>query len=122
MDSKTLIWLFFGLSGRISRAVYFLANIFIGLFPLFAIYRLSMLPEGEGAASGWMLFFWIFAVIGLWSQLALGVKRLHDFNKPGILAVTLFIPLFAFLVLIVLCLYPGDAGANSYGERTNEPK
>ena len=102
--------------------VYFLANIFAGLFPLFAIYRLSLLPEGAGAESGWLLFFWIFAILGLWAQLALGVKRFHDFGKPGILAVTLFIPLFAFIVLVVLCLYPGDSGPNSYGEHTDEPK
>ncbi|WP_173932527.1 DUF805 domain-containing protein [Chelativorans sp. Marseille-P2723] len=122
MDIKTFIWLFFGLSGRISRLVYFLANVFAGLFPLFAIYRLSLIPEGDSAASGWLLFFWFFAIVGLWSQLALGVKRLHDFDKPGILAAALFVPVFAFFVLVILCLYPGDSGPNSYGERTNAPK
>ena len=53
---------------------------------------------------------------------ALGVKRLHDFGKPGIFAVALFIPMVSILAFIVLCLYPGDAGANEYGDRTNAPK
>lgn len=122
MDGRTFIWLFFGLSGRVSRAAYFLANLFAGLFPLFALYRLSLLPEDAGPASGWTLFFLISAAFALWSQLALGVKRLHDFDKPGVFAATLFIPLFAFIVFLVLCLYPGDAGANKYGERTNAPR
>lgn len=121
MDGKTFIWLLFGFSGRISRAVYFLANIFVGLFPLFALYRLTLLPEGAEEPSGWTLFFLVSAVIGLWTQLALGVKRLHDFGKPGILAATLFIPLFSIVVFLLLCFYPGDAGANQYGKQTNAP-
>ncbi|MCT7373888.1 DUF805 domain-containing protein [Chelativorans salis] len=121
MDRKTFIWLLFGFSGRVSRIVFFLANVFVGLFPLFAYYRLSLLPEGADTESGWALLFLVFAAIGLWSQLALGVKRLHDFNKPGMLAATLFIPLLSILVFLVLCFYPGDEGANDYGERTDAP-
>lgn len=122
MDGKILTWLFFGLSGRISRAVYFLANMFVGLFPMFAFYRLSLLPEGAGAESNWMLFFLVSALVTLWAQLALGVKRLHDFNKPGVFAATLFMPLFNFLIFVALCLCPGDEGANEYGEVTNAPR
>ncbi|WP_274426991.1 DUF805 domain-containing protein [Chelativorans sp. YIM 93263] len=122
MDKKAFMWLFFGLSGRISRSVYFLGNIFAGLFPLFAFYRLSLLPEGADTESGWALFFLVSAVIAIWSQLALGVKRFHDFGRPGIFAASLFIPVISILVFVALCLYPGDEDTNEYGKVTNEPQ
>lgn len=122
MDLRTFLWVIFGFSGRISRAAYFLANVLISLFPLFALYRLTLLPDGAEVPSGWTFLFLAFAVVGLWSQLALGVKRLHDFGRPGVIAVTLFIPFLSIFIFLLLCFYPGNPGPNQYGKQTNSPR
>ena len=53
------------------------------------------------------------------SNVALAVKRLHDFGKPEPAALVLFVP--ASSCFIVLCLVKGNAGPNRYGTRTNAP-
>lgn len=121
MNSNQLKWLFFGVSGRVSRMAYFLAGLLLAIFQAFALYQFTLAPEESNASQVWAVLFWAVFFLSVWSYVALGVKRLHDFGKPGIFAVTLFIPMVSILAFIVLCLYPGDPGANQYGERTNAP-
>ncbi|EIM73134.1 hypothetical protein A33O_16769 [Nitratireductor aquibiodomus RA22] len=122
MPKGQMAWLFFGFSGRVSRAAFFLAGMLLIVLQIFVLYRFTLAPEGSGASGLWALLFWGLAVVSIFASVALGVKRLHDFGKPGIFAVSLFIPMVSILAFIVLCLYPGDAGANEYGDRTNAPK
>lgn len=122
MPKGQMAWLFFGFSGRVSRAAFFLAGMLLIVLQIFVLYRFTLAPEGSGASGLWALLFWGLAVVSVFASVALGVKRLHDFGKPGIFAVSLFIPMVSILAFIVLCLYPGDAGANEYGDRTNAPK
>ena len=122
MPKGQIAWLFFGFSGRVSRAAFFLAGMLLAILQAFALYRFTLAPEGSGASGMWALLFWGLFFVSVFSSVALGVKRLHDFGKPGIFAVSLFIPMVSILAFIVLCLYPGDAGANEYGDRTNAPK
>lgn len=122
MSGKQLIWLFFGLSGRVGRAPYFLAGLLVALLQAFPLYRLTILPEDSAEVEFWATLFWAAFLLSVWSNVALGVKRLHDFGKPGIFAVALFIPVVSIVAFLVFCLYPGDAGANAYGERTNAPR
>lgn len=119
MDRKQISWLFFGFSGRVSRMAYFLAGLLLAIFQAFALYRFTLAPEESGASAVWATLFWAVFFLSVWSYVALGVKRLHDFGKPGIFAVTLFIPMVSILAFIILCLYPGDDGPNEYGEHTN---
>jgi uncharacterized membrane protein YhaH (DUF805 family) len=118
-DRNQLFWLFFGLNGRISPAVYFLAGLLVFIMQLFPIYRIMLVAEGSAAAQGWGLAFLAAVLVAAWANFALTVKRLHDFGKPaGWAAVTLII---GFIVFIVLAFVKGDAGPNRYGERTNAP-
>ena len=55
-------------------------------------------------------------LVSLWSNVALSVKRLHDIDRPGIIAVVLFIPVISIVAFIALCLIPGNPGPNQYGE------
>lgn len=121
MDREQLAWLFFSFKGRISRLAYFLAGLLLAIFQAFALYQLVLAPEGSGASQFWAVLFWAVFFLSLWSHVALSAKRLHDFGKPGIFAVTLFIPIVSILVFIALCLYPGDESANEYGQSTNAP-
>lgn len=122
MDRNQLIWLFFGFSGRLSRAPYFLAGLLLAIFQAFPLYQLTIASEESGTTNVWATVFWGVFFVSVWSYVALGVKRLHDFGKPGILALALFIPLVSIITFVILCLYPGDASANQFGERTNAPQ
>lgn len=120
--SPSLVWFFFGLSGRISRAAYFLAGLLLNLVPAFMLYRMMLLPEQAAAGEFWANAFVIAGLVSLWSAFALSVKRLHDFGKPGILAIVVFLPALSIIAFVVFCLIPGHAGPNQYGERTNAPQ
>ena len=132
-DKTQLIWLFFRLSGRISRAAYVLAVLLLIVVQGFLAYRF-VIEANSSAEEFWVLLaaniaagrFWAVAlglsiVIWAWVHVALGVKRLHDMGKPGILALTLFIPVISFIPFVILCVLPGDPGPNRYGPRTNDP-
>ena len=120
--ANLFFWLFFGLSGRVSRAAYFLAGLLLAIIQAFFLYRTIMAQDAGLDASGWEAAFVVAFFASLWSNVALGVKRLHDFDKPGIIAAALFIPVVSIAAFVALCLFPGTPGPNQYGLRTNAPK
>lgn len=124
-DSSQLVWLFFSVSGRVSRAAYFLAGLLLAIVPAFFLYRLMLVSDGttppQGEGQMWLFAFWVAFLVSIWSNVALGIKRLHDFGQPGIFAASLFIPIISIVAFIVLCFFPGDPGPNKYGPRTNAP-
>ena len=118
-DTSKLIWLFFRFRGRVSRAAYFLACLFLAIVQAFLLYRFTVAPQDSAESQVWALAFWLAMLASLWSNVALGVKRLHDFGKPGIIAAALFIPVISIVAFVALCLFPGDPGPNRYGDRPN---
>lgn len=86
---------------------------------LFMLYRYGLVAEETGEGAIWAFGFWAVGFLSLWCGFALGVKRVHDFGKPGVLALTLFIPVVTLIAFIVFCLWPGDQASNAYGPRTN---
>lgn len=120
--ANQFFWLFFGLSGRVSRAAYFLAGLLLAVIQAFFLYRTVIAQDAGLDASSWEAGFVITFFVSLWSNVALGVKRLHDFDKPGVVAVALFVPVVSIIAFVALCLFPGSTGPNRYGERTNAPK
>ena len=118
-DTSKLIWLFFRFRGRVSRAAYFLAGLFLAIVQAFLLYRFTLAPQDSAESQDWALAFWLAMLASLWSNVALGVKRLHDFGKPGIIAAALFIPVISIVAFVALCLFPGDPGPNRYGDRPN---
>ncbi|WP_353643367.1 DUF805 domain-containing protein [Mesorhizobium sp. WSM2239] len=121
-DRDQLFWLFFRFSGRVSRAAYFLAGLLLAVVQVFLLYRFTLVPEESAQGQFWAFAFWAAVLISIWSNLALSVKRLHDLDKPGIIAVTLFIPVVSIIAFLVLCIFPGTSGPNRYGAATNQPK
>lgn len=120
-DKDQLFWLFFKFSGRVSRAAYFLSGLLLAIIQAFLLYRFTLVPEESTAGQMWAVAFWIVVIVSVWSSVALGVKRLHDIGRPGILAAALFVPVISIVAFIALCLIPGETGANRYGERSNSP-
>lgn len=120
-DTSHYFWLFFQFSGRASRAAYFLAAMLLAVAQAFPLYRFTLVPEDSGAAQGWALIFGAALLVSLWCNVALAVKRLHDLGRPGIMALSLFVPVVSIVAFLALCLMPGQPGPNQYGARTNAP-
>ncbi|MDN5927881.1 MAG: DUF805 domain-containing protein [Hyphomicrobiales bacterium] len=122
MDRRQLLWLFFGISGRLSRAPYFLAGLFAQLVPAFVLYRFTLVAETSGTSEVLATIFWLALILSVWSNMTLGIKRLHDLGQPGIVAISLLVPVVSYFVFIFLCVYPGNAGPNRFGAYTNSPR
>lgn len=120
-DRNQIIWLFFGFSGRISRAAFFLGGLLLAVVQAFFLYRFAMVPEDSPEGRLWATAFMLIVIVSMWSSVALGAKRLHDMGRPGVLAVSLIIPVVSIIAFIALCAFPGTPGANQYGPRTNSP-
>jgi uncharacterized membrane protein YhaH (DUF805 family) len=121
-DRDQLFWLFFRFSGRVSRAAYFLAGMLLAIVQAFLLYRFTLVPQGSTEGQLWAMAFWAVVLVSIWSNVALGVKRLHDLDRPGIIAASLFIPVISIIAFLVLCIFPGTPGPNRYGAATNQPK
>lgn len=120
-EKDKLIWLFFRFSGRVSRAAYFLAGLLLAIVQAFLLYRFTLVPEESTAGQTWAAIFWLVMVVAIWANVALSVKRLHDIGKPGLIALALFIPIVSIIAFVALCLIPGNAGPNQYGQHPNAP-
>jgi len=120
-DRSQIIWLFFKLSGRVSRAAYFLGGLLVAILQAFPLYRFTLVAEGTPESEVWSMLFLAAFLVSLWSNVALAVKRLHDLGKPGLAALVLFVPFVSIVAFLVLCLFPGNRGPNRYGASTNAP-
>ncbi len=120
-DKDQLFWLFFKFSGRVSRSAYFLAGLQLAIVQAFLLYRFTLVPQESTAGQMWAIAFWLVVIVSVWSSVALGVKRLHDMGRPGLLAAALFVPVVSLIAFIALCLIPGETGPNRYGELPNRP-
>lgn len=120
MDSRTFFWLFFGLSGRISRAAYFWTGLLLYLARFYPVYKILANEGYESIQTFWGGMFLFVIGAALISHIALSVKRLHDFNASGWFA--LFFLIGDFLFFIVLCFIPGKPGPNRFGSQANAPR
>ena len=120
-DGNQFLWLFFRFSGRISRAAFFLGALLLAVFQGFFLYRFAIVPGDSSEGRLWWSAFMLVALASTWPTFALGAKRLHDMDRPAILAVALSIPVVSIIAFIALCAIPGTPGANQYGRRTNAP-
>ncbi|MEM1375987.1 MAG: DUF805 domain-containing protein [Pseudomonadota bacterium] len=122
LPQPTVKWLFTSFRGRIGRKSFALGALLLVLiqFGLFA-WVLSLgdetgsvhLEDGAAALVGLvMLGFWVVAA---WGLLAMAVKRLHDLDLPGILAVLLLIPAIAFFTFLALAFIPGSQNTTKHG-------
>ncbi len=121
-QTASVTWLLFGLSGRASRSAYFLGGLLVAVFQLFAMYHLLQTEPYTAESDLWSTIFSVILLVSLWINFALNVKRLHDFGKPGIIAVVTFVPIVTFFAFIAFCVIPGDPGPNQYGATTNAPR
>ena len=115
-----LPWLFLGLSGRISRGIYWLAFI---LLRCIQVAILMQLLGGEEASWHDLVLSLgpIVLLVSLYASIAVSVKRLHDLGYSGFLSLALFIPIVDLAFSIWVGILPGTAGPNRYGAAPDVP-
>lgn len=115
----TLTHKLFGLTGRITRADYWLCTLIL-FSVLVAVIALAGAALGIDAASPTdPRALGVQALAGLamaWPSVAVGVKRLHDRGQSGWWFLASFIPVIGSLwMLLHLGLMKGEAHDNHYG-------
>ncbi len=120
-SEKSMQWLFFSPSGRISRQPYFLGWLFWLVIMGFALARVLANENEQGALMLWTILTLISGVAATASTFLLTIKRLHDIGQPGLFALFLFLPVISPLMFLALCFWPGNPAPNAYGAKANEP-
>lgn len=113
-------WVLFGLAGRVSRSVYWLATLFLIALDsavLSQVIGAEAASYNRIATSVWP----VLVAVTIYCNLAIGVKRLHDLAYSGFLALALFIPVVNVAFSIWVGILPGTAGPNRYGAVPDVP-
>ena len=98
-------------TGRASRSEYWYWVLFVVVVSL-VLQMAGHLVHARGVLAG------IFHLAVLLPGIAVGVRRLHDVDKSGWLALIAFIPLIGALVLLYFAVQPGTQGPNRFGPQT----
>lgn len=126
---------FFGFEGRIRRSNYFFGALAaMCLWSVLCVSLIATVAVANGAhldatstslviddgadweGSAWLLpVFGVMGLVGLWSSLALTVKRWHDVGMTGWFAMLTLPPFANFMMFVLLCLLPGTTGPNRFG-------
>lgn len=118
----SLIWLFFGWSGRVSRLPYALAWGFWLMLASAFLVPLVTTPQTEPVFLVWTMLFFTVGAVATLSSVMLTIKRLHDMALPAPLALCLFVPAISLFALIAFLVWPGTPGPNAHGAVTDAPK
>ena len=132
----SLVQLLFGFEGRIRRLTWWLAHLgvvgamLVGWMIVAGIVGVTAATSGftaasvgsslDGAKVGMITVMALAAVatvgLELWIGIALAVKRCHDRNYPGAMAMLMFIPgVGALWALVDLGFIDGTPGRNRFG-------
>ena len=99
--------------GRAARSEFWLFQLFCAVASFVGGAIDGLL--GTVDSSDWGPFGLVTILALILPLIAVSVRRCHDLNKSGWLAVLAFVPLLGLGVLIYFA-FPGTAGANRYGE------
>ena len=117
-----MLWVMTSFRGRISRQVYWLA--ILALYLIAPAIMLLVFPAGLDAetllANGELPgSVQLISLASMIVQVIIGIKRLHDFNMSGILAIVYFLPLINFFATVLIGIIPGTPGPNRFGDHTD---
>ncbi len=107
----SFVWLLFRLDGRIGREAYWLGILLVWAITAILGDFLARGLEGEAALNA-MLPALLF---GMWSELALMVKRCHDRDLSGWYAAIGLVPFVGLAWSVLIGLLPGKDGPNRFG-------
>ena len=115
---------FFSLSERIGRARYFAYSmmhnlIFLFLFMIFGIFMGLMdaqsIQSGNEISPGIWALFGLMYLLLIVAGCSLMVRRLHDLDKTGWMALLFLVPFINIIFIFYIIFTPGTAGPNNYG-------
>ena len=117
---KGLLWVLFGLYGRVNRQVYWLALLAPQALMTALLFQVV---GGEEAAmyQGASTLLPVLVLPALWSNIAVAVKRLHDIGMLGFWSLVVLVPFVNIAFTLWLGIVPGTLGPNAYGARANAP-
>lgn len=101
-------------AGRFGRLSYIAWNlVLITIFGLLIV-ALGLLTGNGVAVANTVVIFALYGGM-MYFVVVFSVRRLHDFEQTGWLAILLFVPIANLILPLVLWLVPGTPGANRYG-------
>lgn len=110
---------FFSFQGRIGRQTYWLASLLLFAVFFVVFMALAMLVASLGeetAAAVFGIVYLLSMPFIIWISLAIQVKRWHDRDKSGWMALVNFIPVIGPIWVLVECGFlKGTEGSNQYG-------
>ena len=116
----SLLWALFSLRGRISRRTFWLVQ--AALISVNSVLFAQLVGASEASFYEMAETVAPFvAVLTLASNLAIAVKRLHDFDTTGLLAAGLLVPLVNIFVTVWVGVVPSDTGPNRFGSAPDSP-
>ncbi|MEO0329362.1 MAG: DUF805 domain-containing protein [Pseudomonadota bacterium] len=114
-EAPSLTWLFFSRKGRIARQSYTLAVLFLILPQFFLLYKIGMSEGNTELENFWLVILFIAGIVTLWSTIALAVKRLHDIDMTGWLAILTLLPTISWIFVVGLMFIPTKPVDNEHG-------
>jgi uncharacterized membrane protein YhaH (DUF805 family) len=113
-------WFYFAFDGRTGRRPYWLYFV-LPFFLLGIAFGIATRAAGLSERA-FIALLLLLAVPSLWTYIAVGVKRFHDFDRSAWWLLLGFVPLINWILMIGLGLIPGTRGANSYGPDPRETR
>jgi len=111
--SDTIRNMFNGRIGRVNWILGILIYTAVFFVTAFIVALFAIRGSEEAAVVAVTIIYIIVAIF----ILALHVRRLHDLNYSGWIALVSFVPFLNLLLTIILLFMPGEPAANTYGER-----
>ena len=109
-------------NGRLGRAAFFGFGVLLNVNALSAVLAVAAWVNPSQIPGGEVGLLISVGIPYLYCAMALVVKRLHDFNKPGSFALLylllMLVPVLNAVVAIAVLAIPGTNGSNQYGNPT----
>jgi uncharacterized membrane protein YhaH (DUF805 family) len=111
----TVQWALFSFKGRVGRQSFVLGILLVVAVQLLCLRQFALTIEDTGPHYAWAFAVLIAFGIFLWAGFALTVKRLHDLNLPGPLALVALFPGIAYIGFLILAFMPSVQMTNEHG-------
>jgi uncharacterized membrane protein YhaH (DUF805 family) len=99
---------FMDFTGRTPRIEYWIWMFFV----VVATYGLEGINQMLANSLAWGFLVVVFTIL---PSMAMGVRRLHDYNASGWWILIWFIPIVGFISMIAIGCRKGDDGSNQFG-------
>ena len=110
-------------SGRFSRRAYLAWNLLLGIvFMLIAVVVALLIPGAQNAltegamSTPLMIIFFIMYAIAIYYSVIFLIRRLHDRDHSGWLALLILVPVLNILFALYVLFAPGNRGSNTFGQ------